>query len=154
MYWQTQYCKSILTQRFNVIPIKILAGFFFFLRAIYQWHMEVLRLEVKLELQLPAYTTATATRNPRHICDLYQSSWQRQILNPLSEDRDQTHIFMDTSWVCNLLNHNRNSQIFKIQIYKGHRITRTKGWKTFSFFCCFFLFQTHPQHMEIPGPGI
>ena len=27
-------------------------------------HMEVPRLEVELELQLPAYTTATATRDP------------------------------------------------------------------------------------------
>ena len=30
----------------------------------YPWHMEVPRLGVKLELQLPAYTTATATWDP------------------------------------------------------------------------------------------
>ena len=36
----------------------------------------------------PAYTTATATRDLRHVCDLHHSSQQRQILNPLSKVRD------------------------------------------------------------------
>ena len=34
---------------------------------------------------LPAYTTATATPDPRGICDLHYSSQQHWILNPLSE---------------------------------------------------------------------
>ena len=63
-------------------------------------HVEVPRLGVQLELQLPAYTTATATSDPRCIYDLHHSSWQHQILNPLSEARGQTHILMDTSRVC------------------------------------------------------
>ena len=46
------------------------------------------------ELQLLAYTTATATQDPRHICNLHHSSRQRQILNPLSEARDRTHNLM------------------------------------------------------------
>ena len=46
-----------------------------------------------------AYTTATATQDRSHVCDLHHSSWQRQILNPLSEARDQTQVLMDTSWV-------------------------------------------------------
>ena len=33
-----------------------------------------------------------------------------QILNPLSEARDQTNILMGTRWVLNLLSHNRNSK--------------------------------------------
>ena len=37
-------------------------------------HMEVLRLGVELELQLPAYTTATATRDPSCVWDLHHSS--------------------------------------------------------------------------------
>ena len=43
--------------------------------------MEVPRLGVELELQLPAYTTATATQDLSHVCNLYHSSWQYQILN-------------------------------------------------------------------------
>ena len=37
-----------------------------------------------------AYTTATATPDLSHICDLHHSSQQRQILNPLKEARDRT----------------------------------------------------------------
>ena len=43
------------------------------------------------------YTTATATTDLRCICDLCHSLWQHQILNPLSEARDQTHILTKTS---------------------------------------------------------
>ena len=64
------------------------------------WHMEVPRLEVELELQLLAYTTATARQNLSCVCNLRHSSWQHQNLNPLSRARDGTHILMDTSWVC------------------------------------------------------
>ena len=39
-------------------------------------HMEVPRLGVESELQLPAYTTATATPDPSHVCDLHNSSRQ------------------------------------------------------------------------------
>ena len=52
--------------------------------------MEVPRLGVKSELQLPAYTTATATWDLSNICDLHHSSQQHQMLNPLSEARDCT----------------------------------------------------------------
>ena len=34
------------------------------------------RLRVESELQLLAYTTATATQDPSHVCDLYWSSQQ------------------------------------------------------------------------------
>ena len=63
------------------------------------WHMEVPKLGVKLELQLPAYTT-TATQYLSHVCDLHNSSQQCQILNPLSEARDWTHNLMVPSQIC------------------------------------------------------
>ena len=56
--------------------------------------MEVPRLGVKFELQLPAYTTASAMPDLSHICELHHSSWQHWILNPLSEARDRTQNFM------------------------------------------------------------
>ena len=61
--------------------------------------MKVPRLGVKSELQLPDYTTATATWDPSLICNLHHGSQQWQILNLLSEARDITHVLMDTSWV-------------------------------------------------------
>ena len=57
-------------------------------------HMEAPRLRVQLELQLPPYTTATATPDPSHVCDLHHSSRQCQIPNPLSEARDRTRKLM------------------------------------------------------------
>ena len=52
------------------------------------WHMEVPRLRADWELQLPAYTKATAMPDLSHICNLDHSSQQRWILNPLSRARD------------------------------------------------------------------
>ena len=61
--------------------------------------MEVPRLEVESELQPPAYTAATATWDPSHVCELHHSSRQHQILNPLSEARDWTHVLVDTNQI-------------------------------------------------------
>ena len=61
--------------------------------------MEVPRLGVKLELQLPAYTTATAMQDPSHVFDLHHNSGQRWIPNLPSEARNRTLILMDTSWI-------------------------------------------------------
>ena len=62
-------------------------------------HMEVPRLGVEWELQLPAYATATATWDVSHVCNLYHISHQHQILNPLREARDRTCVSMDPSCV-------------------------------------------------------
>ena len=71
----------------------------FCLLRLHLWHMQVPRLGVESELQLLAYATATATWDPSRICNLQHSSGQCQILNPLNEARNQTHMFMDTSQI-------------------------------------------------------
>ena len=70
-------------------------------------------LEVKLELQLLAYTTDIAMWDLIHVCDLHHSSQQCQIPNPLKEPRDQTCILTDTYKVLNPLSHGGNSTKFK-----------------------------------------
>ena len=57
--------------------------------------MEVPRLGVKLEVQPQGFATATAMPDPSSMGNLHRSSWQRQILNPLSEARDEPK----SSWV-------------------------------------------------------
>ena len=87
---------STIQQSDPVIYIYILFHIYIYILFIYlfsflephPWHVEVPRLGVESELQLPA--CATATQDPSHICDLHHSSRQRQILNPLREARDQT----------------------------------------------------------------
>ena len=51
--------------------------------------MEIPRLGVESELQLLAYTTTIATQDPSHVWDLHHGSQQCQILNTLSDARDQ-----------------------------------------------------------------
>ena len=69
-------------------PIHLFFCLFVFLGP-HPWHVEVPRLEVESELQLLAYTTATATamQDPSCVCDLHHSLRQCQILNPLSKAR-------------------------------------------------------------------
>ena len=80
-----QHCKSTI----------LFFTYFFFLWP-HTRHMEVPGLGVKLELQLPAYTTVTAKPDLSLICKLHHSSQQHQILNPLSEARDRIHILVVT----------------------------------------------------------
>ena len=65
-------------------------------------------LGVKLELQLPAYTSTTAMWDLSCICDLYHSSRQRWIPNRLSEARNQAHVLVGSLQ----LSHCRNSWPF------------------------------------------
>ena len=57
--------------------------------------MEVSMLGVELELQLLAY--ATAIHDLSRVCNIYHSSQQCQILNPLSKARYLAHILMGPS---------------------------------------------------------
>ena len=74
-------------KRWHVRSLSSLTGFFAFY-CIYLFlgphpqHIEVPRLGVQSEPQLPAYTTAIATRDPSFVFDLHHSLWQRRILNP------------------------------------------------------------------------
>ena len=104
------------------------------------WHMEVPRLGVKSELQLPAYTTATAMRNLSPVCNIYHSLWQCQILNPLSED--WTHIHMVTSWVHNPLSHNRNSPK-EFCFYPKSNEKQENGWVDSHLQWSLWLFKDH-----------
>ena len=58
--------------------------------------MEVPGLGVELELQLPVYTTATATQDLSRICNLHHSLWQYRILNSLSKARNNES---ECSWI-------------------------------------------------------
>ena len=70
--------------------------FFFFFFMLHPWYMEVPRLEDESELQLLAYTTATAAWNISCIGDLHYSSQQHLILSPLSGAWGQTHFLLGT----------------------------------------------------------
>ena len=83
--------------------IRNYAGVFFVFLGPHPWHMEIPRLGVESELWLLAYAIATATPDQSDDCNLHCSSWQHQILNPLSDAGDQTCILMDASEVFNLL---------------------------------------------------
>ena len=95
------FVKILDINIYHFISIAIWLFFFFFVfLGLHLGHMEVPSLGVELELQLLAYTTATATWNLSHVCNLHHSSWQCWILNPLREARDGTGDLMDTSGVC------------------------------------------------------
>ena len=94
--------------------------------------MEVPRLGVKSELQLPAYTTATATPDLSSVCNLHHSSWQSQILNLLNEARGRTLL---------PLSHSGNSRkvncygIFFLHLVPGLR----RSCSDVAHFCIYFL---------------
>ena len=71
--------------------------------------MEFPSLGDDLELPQPVYTTATAMPDMNHVCDLNHSSWQCGIVNSLIKAMIEPALFMDTSQLCNRLNHSRNS---------------------------------------------
>ena len=52
--------------------------------------MEVPRLGVESELQVPAYAIAMAMQDLSCVCNLHHNSQKCQIFNPLREARDQT----------------------------------------------------------------
>ena len=61
--------------------------------------MEVPRLGIESELQLLAYSTATAMQDQSHNFELHHGPQQCCICNPLSEARDLPCILMDPNWI-------------------------------------------------------
>ena len=67
---------NLLTFFYHLLFLYIPPPFFFCFLLPQVWHMEVSRLGVESELQLLAYTIATAMLVLSCICHLHQSSWQ------------------------------------------------------------------------------
>ena len=85
---------------FSVFCFFVFCFFFVFLGQ-HPWHMEVPKLGFPIRAAAAGlHARTTATQDPSHVCDLHYSSLQHQILNPLSEARNQTCILVDPSWVC------------------------------------------------------
>ena len=59
--------------------------------------MDVARLGVESELQLPAYATAMATLDPSCTCKPRCGLTQRQILHPLSKNKESTWVLTETT---------------------------------------------------------
>ena len=90
---------KLCSQRRRKERIERRQSFFFFFAFLepHPQHVEVSILGVKSELQLLAYATGIAMRDPRCVCDLHHSSQQCRIPDPLSKARDQTCILVHTS---------------------------------------------------------
>ena len=58
----------VTSHQLGLLLLLVKKFFFLFFLGPHLWHMEVTRLGVKSELQLLAYTTATAMPDPSHIC--------------------------------------------------------------------------------------
>ena len=70
----------------NMADFSFFLSFFFFcFLGLCLQHKEVPRIGDDLELQLPAYATATAMPGPSQVFDLHHSSQQCWILNPLRD---------------------------------------------------------------------
>ena len=84
--------------------------FFFLFRAAPAAYGSSQAREIELELQVLAYSTATAVLDPSCICDPHHSSQQCQILNSLSGGQESNlhpYGYQSSSF---LLSHNGNSQ--------------------------------------------
>ena len=93
MFWTVSWPK-FWTKALDQDFFFLIFFFCLFFLGSHPQHKEIPRLGVESQLQVSAYTIATATWDPSRIFDLHHSSWQHRILNLLSEARDQTHILM------------------------------------------------------------
>ena len=73
---------------------EVLKFTFFCFLGLHMQYMEVPRLGVESQLQLPVYTTAIAMPDSSCVCDIHHSSLQCQVVNPLNENRDGKKIYL------------------------------------------------------------
>ena len=74
-------------------------------------HIEVPGLRIKSELHPPAYTTATATLDLSHICDLATAHGNTGFLTHRVRPGNRIRNLMDTSRILNPLSHSGNSSV-------------------------------------------
>ena len=92
----------------------------------------------RISATAPAYTTATAKRDPSCLCDLHHSSQQRFIPYPLIEARDQTGILMDTGWICYHLA-TRGTPLFNLILFSPSRNRNLWSYIRHTFLRAYFL---------------
>ena len=98
---------------------------------LYPWHMRF-PYEVELELQLPAYDTATAPWNPNHVFDIYHSSWLHWILNPLRDQRlnpcPLVRFVNHWATMQTPMKHSLNTKIISISLSKETNTILARNW--------------------------
>ena len=126
------------------------------------WYTEVPRLVVELELS--AYTTATAMQNLSCVFNLNHKSWQYRLLNPLRKSRDQTHIFTDPGWVhyhwammgtpplsiILISNHQSILYFLSFKVSFRHQYISSLSTSFIYLFQSFCFLWPHLWHMEVP----
>ena len=115
------------------------------------------RLGVGLEMQLPVHTTAKATLDQSHICNLCCSLWQRQIHNPPSKAKDWTTLSWTLGQVLNLLSHSGNSNF--CEYLMGLRDAQTADKTLFFGVCVRALWDeisiwNRGRGQELPSPAL
>ena len=131
---------------------------FFCLFRTHPGHMEVPRLGNKSELQLPAYTRAKSTSDPSCVCNIYHSSQQHQILNPMSKARCQTWVLMSTSQIhfhCAMMGTPGYCILYFVTEVSSHFCLKTSKapYKHDSFYCSTKQ-KMKKQKKKLPFPNI
>ena len=85
------------------------SSFFALFLGLHLQHLEVSKLGVELKLKFPVNTTATATPDLSHICDLCQSYGNTRSLSHWARPGIELTFSRTLCWVLNPLSHNGNS---------------------------------------------
>ena len=108
------FLKLFATTENNHTTFVIPIFFFFFLFGPHLWHMEIPRLGVESELQLPAYTIAPATPDPATSVTCTAACSNTGSLTHSARPGIESTFLWTQGLVLNPLSHNRNYPIFYI----------------------------------------